>query len=140
MNSPLYTAQILRLAASIPHLGKLESPDGSADLRSPTCGSTARVQIRIEDGRVSEVAQLVKACAFGQAAAALMGEHAIGCDRDEVAFAVASFDAWLSGKRDDPGDWPGLEAFVPARSRTARHGALLLPFRALVAAIEDSKR
>ena len=32
--------------------------------------------------------------------------------------------------------WPGLAVLDPARSRTGRHGAILLPFRALLAAIE----
>ena len=46
MNAPLYTTAILRLAASIPHLGRLELPMGRAELRSPTCGSTALVEVR----------------------------------------------------------------------------------------------
>ena len=66
MNQPLYTVEILRLAASIPHLGKMAEPQGSAELRSPTCGSWVSVQVRLDGkGRVSELAQQVEACAFG---------------------------------------------------------------------------
>jgi hypothetical protein len=42
--------------------------------------------------------------------------------------------AWLDGAQPGP-DW-GFDAIAPARSRKSRHGAILLPFRALVAAIE----
>jgi NifU-like protein involved in Fe-S cluster formation len=35
----------------------------------------------MEGGRVADFAQDVKACALGQAAAAVMGEHVIGADR-----------------------------------------------------------
>ena len=54
VNQPLYTIEILRLAASIPHLGKLDEPHGRAVERSPTCGSTVSVDVRIdEEGRVA---------------------------------------------------------------------------------------
>lgn len=136
MSEPLYTVDILRLAASIPHLGPLDGAHGEAEVRSPTCGSIVSVQVNLdEDGRVTGLGQLVEACAFGQASAALMGAHAIGRKTVEIELAMAAFAAWLDGSRDDPGDWPGLEALAPARSRRGRHGAMLLPFQALSAAI-----
>ena len=140
VNQPLYTVEILRLAASIPHLGPLESPEGKAEVRSPTCGSKVAVEVKLgEDGCVAELGQFVQACAFGQASAALMGNHALGCTASDVSEALTAFSAWLDGGRDDPGAWPGLGALSPARSRRARHGAMLLPFRALLAAIEDAQ-
>jgi NifU-like protein involved in Fe-S cluster formation len=140
MNAPLYTVEILRLAASIPHLGSLVNPQGRAEVRSPTCGSTVIVEVNVDDdGRVSRLGQQVQACAFGQASAALMGAQAIGRQANEVEQALADFAEWLNGTRDDPGDWPGLDALAPARPRSARHGAMLLPFRALVAAFEQAK-
>jgi len=140
MNQPLYTVDILRLATSIPHLGELAEPDGRAEVRSPTCGSTVVVKVILdESGRVAALGQQVQACAFGQASAALMGAHALGRDAREIEHGLAEFAAWLDGSRDDPGGWPGLEALSPARFRTARHGAMLLPFRALLAAVADAQ-
>jgi len=141
VNQPLYTVEILRLAASIPHLGQLEDPQGRADVRSPTCGSTVTVEVKLdEDGRVATLGQQVQACAFGQASASLMGARAVGRRAPEVQQALSEFASWLDGKRDNPGDWPGLGALATARTRRARHGAMLLPFRALLAAIEDAQR
>lgn len=141
MTEPLYTVEILRLAASIPHLRALNRPQGRSEIRSPTCGSTVSVEVMLDDrGRVAELGQQVQACAFGQASAALMGAHAIGRQAPEIERALAEFTAWLEGSRDDPGAWPGLHALAPARSRRARHGAMLLPFRALLAAIDAASR
>ncbi len=84
------------------------------------------------DGRVTAIEQAVEACAFGQAAAALVGMHAIGNDADEAGAAMAGVERWLDGEGDEP--WPDLLLLDPARGR---HGAILLPFRALVAAIEE---
>jgi len=139
VNQPLYTIEILRLAASIPHLGKLDEPHGRAVERSPTCGSTVSVDVRIdEEGRVAALGQEVEACAFGQASAALMGAKATGKSLEEVEEALAEFGAWLEGSRPDPGGWPGLDALSPVRSRRGRHGAMLLPLKALLAAMRDA--
>ncbi|HZB69437.1 MAG TPA: iron-sulfur cluster assembly scaffold protein [Sphingomicrobium sp.] len=139
MNAPLYTIEILRLAGSLPDPARLERVDGSAQLRSPTCGSTVHTEVELDgEGRVIGLSQQVRACAFGQATAALVAEHAPGRTREEVAEALAGLNAWLEGSRDDPGGW-GLDALAPARSRTSRHGAILLPLRALLAAIEDGR-
>lgn len=138
MNAPLYTIEILRLAGSLPDPVRLERVDGAAQLRSPTCGSTVHTEVQLDDdGRVIAVSQQVRACAFGQATAALVAKHALGCGRDEIAEALAGLSEWLEGSRDEPGGW-GLESLAPARSRTSRHGAILLPLRALLAAIEES--
>jgi len=75
----LYTRDILRLAASIPHVGRLAAADGSAEKRAPLCGSSIIVDVILDDeGRIAALGQEVRACAFGQASAALMGAHAIG--------------------------------------------------------------
>ena len=140
MNAPLYTTEILRLAASLPEPRKLERVDGSSEQRSPTCGSTIQLQVqRGEDGRVVGMSQKVHACAFGQASASLLAAGAVGRHEDEVARAVLELEGWLSGTRDDPGEWPGLAALAPVRSRRSRHGAILLPFKALLAALKSER-
>ena len=140
MNAPLYTTEILRLAASLPEPRKLERVDGSSEQRSPTCGSTIWLQVqRSEDGRVVAISQEVHACAFGQASASLLAAGAVGRHEDEVDRAIVELEGWLSGSREDPGEWPGLAALAPARSRGSRHGAILLPFKALLAAMNSER-
>ena len=137
VTEPLYTRDILRLAASVAPFAALPRTDGAAELRSPTCGSRIRVAVTLEDGRVTALAQKVEACAFGQAAAALMADAAPGRDLADARAALAGVEAWLGG---DDGAAPFLAPLNPARSRPGRHGAMLLPFRALVAALEEAVR
>ena len=136
MNAPLYTVEILRLAASLPEPQRLERVDGASSERSPTCGSTVTSEVQLNDGRVVALSQTVTACAFGQASATLVAQQAPGRDREEVQVALDELAAWLSGQRDHPPAWPGYDALAPARSRTGRHGAILLPLRALLAAMD----
>ena len=84
-------------------------------------------------GRVTAIEQAVEACAFGQAAVALVGANAAGMTAEDAAAALAGVKLWLEEDTAEP--WPGLAALNPARSKRGRHGAILLPFRALAAAI-----
>ena len=136
MNAPLYTTEILRLAASLPEPQQLERVDGKSSQRSPTCGSTVATEVQVRDGRVEAISQTVTACAFGQASATLVAQQAPGRDRAEVQAALEELTNWLSGERDAAPDWPGYQMLAPALPKTGRHGAIMLPLRSLLAAMD----
>ena len=136
----VYTTEILRLAASLSEPRELERADGSAELRSPTCGSRVVMSVQLdEDRRVEAISQRVHACAFGQASAALIERHARGRTHNEVAETLVALSRWLADDQAEAADWPDLAVLEPARPRKGRHGAILLPFRTLLAAIEAAR-
>jgi NifU-like protein involved in Fe-S cluster formation len=135
MTQALYNTQILKLATSIPHQARLAHPRGTSERRSPICGSRVTVDVILDSaGRIAELGQEVRACALGQASASLMGAHAIGRDLAELEAARDALTAFLAGERDDPGIWPGLEIFGPARAHSARHASIRLAFEAVAEA------
>jgi len=130
MNAPLYNAEILRLAASIPHHARLDHAAATAEKRSPICGSRVTVDIGLDDdGRVKAVGLLVRACALGQASASLLAAQILGKSPDELVAARDALTAWLAGEGAVP-DWPGLAVFAPALTYTARHPSIRLAFEA----------
>ena len=141
VKEPPYTREILRLAASIPYLEPFEElGDDGVERRSPTCGSRVCMAVELDwADRIVRLRQAVEACAYGQASAALLGGHAMGRSKEEVAAALSELEAWLAGSGDPPTAWPGLEVLAPALSRKGRHGAILLPFRTLLAALEEER-
>jgi NifU-like protein involved in Fe-S cluster formation len=141
VTTALYNRDILRLAASIPHQGRLEQPHASAEKRSPLCGSRVIVDVVLDrEGRIIALGQEVKACALGQASAALMGAHALGRNHEELAQGRDALAQFLSGERQDPGSWPGLELFRDAQSYKARHPSILLAFEAAAEAAAKASR
>lgn len=134
MSAPLYNKDILRLAASIPHHTRLPDPQASVEKRSPTCGSRVTVDVQMADGRLAEMGLDVKACALGQASAALMAGQAIGMSAAELADARDRLTAYLSGASDDLDFWPGLAVLAPARGYPARHASIRLGFEAIAEA------
>lgn len=141
MDAPLYNADILRLAASIPFADRLEGADASARRSSPICGSRVTAELCLDaEGRISQFGQEVRACALGQASAAILGRHVIGETGPAIQRAHDLLKAWLKGEGDLPEAlaraFPELRLFQPARAHPARHPSILLAFEATAAAAE----
>ena len=136
----LYSGQILALSADIPHLGHLPEPQGSSRKRSPLCGSTVTVDVMVKDGRVTRFAQDVKACALGQASAALLGQSVIGRTAEELEAARRSLTAML--KEGGPAPAPpfqGYQVLIPARDYKNRHASILLALDATIEAVAKAQ-
>ncbi len=135
----LYSQRILALAAGIPHVGRLEQPQGSAMKRSPLCGSTVTVDVRVDGGKIANFAQDVKACALGQSSASVLGAHAIGRTRAEIEAARDQLKAMI--KEDGPAPnvpFEELEVLRPARDYKNRHASILLAWEATLAAMGEA--
>jgi NifU-like protein involved in Fe-S cluster formation len=127
----LYSGRILALAADIPLHGRLEDPQASVRKRSPLCGSTVTVDLDLHDGRVSRFGQDVKACALGQAAAAVLGGAVMGRTPAELALAATQLQAMLTAGGPVPAaPFDGFEALIPAREFRNRHASILLAVQA----------
>jgi NifU-like protein involved in Fe-S cluster formation len=136
----LYSQRILALAAEIPHTARLDAPDATAKKRSPLCGSTVTVDVRLQDGKVADFGQDVKACALGQAAASVLGQVVIGRTRAEVETARDQLKAML--KADGPvpdAPFDGLEVLIPAKDYKNRHASILLALEATAAAMQQAE-
>lgn len=135
----LYSRRILALAADIPHLGRLEAPQGKGRARSPQCGSTVTAEVVLENGRVVGFAQEVRACALGQASAAVLGGVVLGRSADELRAAHDGLKAMLAGGPAPAAPFDGLEALIPARDFPNRHASILLAWEATLTAIADAE-
>jgi NifU-like protein involved in Fe-S cluster formation len=126
----LYTPELLALAVGLADY----PPDASLPLhgnaRSKSCGSTLALDIAVDAGdHIERLGLQVRACAVGQASAAIFARGAKGQSLDEIESTYNALTAWLAGSGDLP-DWPGLQAIAAARDFPARHGAIMLPWTA----------
>ncbi len=136
----LYSTRILGLAAAIPHLGRLPAPQGSARRRSPLCGSTVTADVVVKEGRVAGFAQDVKACALGQASAAILGEAVVGRTLPELQAARDALRAMLKEGGPVPAaPFQGYEVLLPARDYKNRHASILLALEAVCEAMEAAE-
>ena len=135
----LYSQRILALAADIPLTERLAAPQVSAKRRSPLCGSTVTVDLALTDGRITGFGQDVRACALGQASAAVLAANVIGRSREEIATARDELAAMLkSGGPAPAAPFDGLEVLLPARDYKNRHASILLAWDATLAALDEA--
>ncbi len=136
----LYSGRILALAADVTHLGRLDAPDGSARKRSPLCGSSVAVDLCVTDGRITRFAQEVKACALGQASAALLGSVVIGLTEADLDRAHQAVRAMLAENGPvPPAPFQEYEVLIPARDYKNRHASILLVLDATRAAMAEAR-
>src|ERR1700760_3929363 len=102
MIDDLYSAKLLKLAANMPHAGRLDAPDASVEKIAKLCGSRVVVDVRVEGGRVADFAQEGKACALRQGAAGVVGAHVLGASLAELELARTQFRAMLKDGASAP--------------------------------------
>lgn len=137
----LYSGRILALASDIPLSGRLADPQATVTHRSPLCGSNVTVDVVMKDGQIAEFAQDVRACALGQAAAAVLGAQAIGRTRQEIETARDQLEAMLSKEGPVPdAPFDGFEVLLPARAFKNRHKSILLALSATADAMAKAER
>jgi len=135
----LYSSRILGLAADIPHHTRLSAPHATVKKRSPLCGSTVTIDVQVEDGRISGFGQDVKACALGQAAAAVTGGAVIGRTLEDIQTARDALRAMLKSNGPVPeAPFDGFEVLEPARDYKNRHASILLSIEATAEAMEQA--
>src|ERR1700676_5559146 len=102
MLNDIYNKRIIELAGNIPRLGRLASPDASATAHSKLCGSTVKIDLKMDGPVVSDFAHDVKACALGQASSSVMARHVVGSTAGELREVRESGRQMLKEKRTRP--------------------------------------
>ncbi|KUO54501.1 MAG: hypothetical protein APF78_10545 [Sphingomonadales bacterium BRH_c3] len=132
----LYTPELLSLATELANYPLSGEFSHSGEARSKTCGSSIRVGLETDDrGGISRLGMAVTACAVGQGSAAIFAANACGRNASELATTLRALENWLDSADAPMPDWPGFAALRTARDYPARHGALLLPWRAAAEAL-----
>ena len=136
MLNDIYNKRIIELAGNIPRLGRLPDPDASATAHSKLCGSTVKVDLKMDGPVVTDFAHDVKACALGQASSSIMASHVVGSTAGELRELRETVRKMLKENGSPPqGKWADIALLEPVRDYKARHASTMLTFDAVVDAI-----
>ena len=136
MLNDIYNKRIIELAGNIPRLGRLPDPDASATAHSKLCGSTVKVDLKMDGPVVTDFAHDVKACALGQASSSIMASHVVGSSASELRELRETVRQMLKENGSPPqGKWADIALLEPVRDYKARHASTMLTFDAVVDAI-----
>ena len=116
-----------------------DAPSESASGANALCGDAMTVFVRVEDGRIRDVAFQCECCGVSMASASIMTEMIVGASAEEARARLKSFLARIAERGDAGGgvESPAQGAVVavvrqyPVRSRCA-----MLPWLTLEAALD----
>jgi len=129
MSDELYQAKIVALAKSKAGAGKLTAPTKSARRDNPLCGDRVTIDVKLDNGKIAEIAHQVRGCLLCQASAVALASSAVGRDASGVAELRHDAERAIgreAGKAHEP-----FDAFEPVANHKSRHECVLLPFEAL---------
>ncbi|MBN9041326.1 MAG: iron-sulfur cluster assembly scaffold protein [Rhizobiales bacterium 62-47] len=136
MLNEIYNKRIIELAGNIPRLGRLADADATATAHSKLCGSTVKIDLKMDGPVVTDFAHDVKACALGQASSAIMAQHVVGSTASELrALRDTVFRMLKENGAPPQGKWADIALLEPVRDYKARHASTMLTFEAVVDAI-----
>jgi nitrogen fixation NifU-like protein len=139
----LYRQVILDHYRSPRHSGHIEKADATAEGQNPLCGDEVTIELRIEDGRVTDAAVRGRGCSISQASGSMMADKIVGLTTDEVDELIHRVKRLLDIEPGDPGvdpDRPGaklgdLEALAGVRRFPVRIKCADLPWATLQEAL-----
>lgn len=141
----IYSSRVLELSTDIYHIGELvengNGPKGYSKKVSKICGSIIEVWLQLDEEKkhINAFAINPKACALGQASAAILSHHIIGAPIEEVQKARDAFYAMLKQNGPFPeGRFWELRYLEAVADYPPRHQSTLLVWEASLAAINDA--
>ncbi|WP_366552508.1 iron-sulfur cluster assembly scaffold protein [Aquibaculum sediminis] len=136
----LYSARLMAHGRRVAEDRRLEDADVTVFRRSPLCGSTVTLDLRVEQDRVTALGYAVRACSLGQVGVSVLSEILPGRSFAEARAITEAVRAMLAGQGPPPeGDWAELELLEPAIELRNRHGSVMLPFEAVLQGIEEAE-
>lgn len=67
------------------NFGQIENPDAQAEDLNPLCGDQIRIQLKVDDGVISDLKFSGKGCAISQASTSMLTEAVKGMKLEEAA-------------------------------------------------------
>ncbi len=135
----LYQEMVVEHKRAPRHFGTLPAPTHEARGRNPQCGDDVHVQLRLEAGRVADIAFDGQGCAICIASASMMTEAVLGGDVQAARALQQRFRAVLTGQAQPEGAQLGkLVSLAGVCRYPGRIKCALLGWHALMHAIDET--
>ncbi|MEO5733335.1 MAG: Fe-S cluster assembly sulfur transfer protein SufU [Rubrivivax sp.] len=135
----LYQELVLEHKRAPRHFGHLDAPTHSARGTNPQCGDDLRVELRIEDDQLHDIAFSGQGCAICIASASMMSEAVIGRDLAAAVALHKRFRAVLTGQCGaEDANLGKLISLAGVRRYPSRIKCALLGWHALMHALTDA--
>lgn len=113
--------------------GRLEENAVTIEMNNPTCGDRISLQLRVEDGKITDAKFFGEGCSISQASASMMTEAVKGLSIEEALRVSGLFSAMMRGEAVDMDQFPleDIEALQGVAKFPARIKCATLAWKAL---------
>jgi nitrogen fixation NifU-like protein len=140
--SDLYQEVILDHNKNPRNFREIADADQTADGKNPLCGDALRVYVKMDDGRISDVAFKGSGCAISKASASMMTQAVKGKTLDEAESLFEEFHRMVTGDLDiesDENELGKLKIFAGVLEFPARVKCASLSWHTLNAALRGDE-
>jgi len=121
--------------------GSLKEPSVSAEVANVFCGDEVKLDLAIQDGRVTAVRFQGQGCSISQASASMLTQAIMGLSLEDVETLFEAFKGMMNGSDQvDAKSLGDLEALQGVRRFPARVKCATLAWNALQQALEQHRR
>ena len=132
----VYNNELMHYVSQVQDAMRLDQPECSAHCVSAICGSEVSIDLILDDqNNITDIGYEISACALTKTVMAIVLKHALGQNKHGIAQGLDSLNALLEHGTPAQGIWSELNILDPARSYTARHNSMRLPFEAILKAL-----
>jgi nitrogen fixation NifU-like protein len=136
----LYQSVIVDHDRAPRNAGPLPGATHHATIDNPLCGDVVTLHLLVEDGVIRTATFDAHGCALSRAAASILTTHLHDLPLSSAVTLAATFDTFVRAPADTdaPADASlgDLTAFAGVRRFRSRQACALLPFRALLTALD----
>lgn len=133
----LYTPEILSLAANITKTELLKTADIYCSKKTKLCGSSIIVNAKLNNDKIIDYGQELKACVLTQASSAILANLVINSTYANILSYHNELENIVKAKIYKS---KNFEVFINAYKFPEKHEAILLPFKAIIEAFNDVKK
>ncbi|MGM0845830.1 MAG: Fe-S cluster assembly sulfur transfer protein SufU [Bacillota bacterium] len=120
--------------------GTLEDGSFSVDMNNPTCGDRIHLNMKVEDGKVTDAKFDGEGCSISMASASMMTQIVIGKDIETALKLSEVFSNMMQGKEyDDDIDLGDIEALQGVAKFPARIKCATLAWKAMEKGVKEGE-
>ena len=79
-----YSKKVIELFVSPKNVGEIGNPDGEAEVGNPVCGDVMKIQLKVEDNRITDIKFRTFGCAAAIASSSILTELVKGKTLEEA--------------------------------------------------------
>lgn len=111
--------------------GQMENADATIELKNPSCGDQIQLQLKIDDGIITDAKFDGEGCSISIASASMMTEAIIGKKADEALDMANRFSKMMVGEEVDTTGFEDIEALQGVCKFPARITCATLSWKAM---------